>query len=108
MTRRTTALVAGAVRAIGLLKDMKLSQRGPRSAARSSDNGAGRKKIAPKLAFMPVPVVRGGCNCEKVLPPWANAQALLILALTALALIGGVAAITSIETTPVIACAGAC
>jgi hypothetical protein len=33
---------------------------------------------------------------------------LLILALTALALIGGVAAITSIETTPVVACGSYC
>jgi hypothetical protein len=31
---------------------------------------------------------------------------LLIFALTALALIGGVAAVTSIETTPAIACTG--
>jgi hypothetical protein len=32
----------------------------------------------------------------------------LVLALTALALIGGVAVITSIEITPVIACSGTC
>jgi hypothetical protein len=33
---------------------------------------------------------------------------LLVLAFTALALIGGVAAVTTIETTPVVACVGYC
>jgi hypothetical protein len=33
---------------------------------------------------------------------------LLILALTALALIGGIAAVTSVEVTPVVACQGNC